>query len=92
MAEAGRRSDRATGSLGFLIYILAIILFMLLTFATFPEWNPVKVLRNLSVNGAEEISRSSLLKTGALHLFLALSGYAVSAWRLSRAARVVKAS
>ncbi len=92
MAEAGRRSDRATGSLGFLIYILAIILFMLLTFSTFPEWNPVKVLRNISVNGAEKPSLSSLLKTGALHLLLALSGYAVSAWRLNRAARVVKVS
>ncbi len=90
--EAGRRSDRTTGSLGYLIYFLVLLSFMLLTFATFPEWNPLSVLRNISVNGGEELTRSSLIKTSTLHLFLALSGFSISAWRLSFAARVVRAS
>ncbi|RKX72347.1 MAG: hypothetical protein DRP60_13835 [Spirochaetes bacterium] len=91
-AEAGRNPVRITGPLGYLVYILALIMYLMLTFTSFPEWSVIRVLSQLSVNRGGALNHSSLLKTGALHLILAAAGYAVAIWRLHRAARVARVS
>ncbi len=89
-AEAGRNSARGTGPLGFLVYILLLISYLILTFTTFPESSIIRVLSHFSTNRGEALSHSSLIKTGVLNLLLAAIGYAVTILRLHRAARVVR--
>lgn len=91
-AEAGRRDDKTTGSLGFLVYVILLVSYLLLTLATFPEWSAVNVLRVLSTAGAGEFGRHAVLKTATLHLVLGVFGYAISIWRLRRCVRVERAS
>jgi hypothetical protein len=90
-AEAGRKTSGSTSSLVYLVYFLVLLAYLLLSNAVVPDWSVVAVLRELSTNRAADLSLPVLLRTLILHLVIAGAGYLAALWRLSRAARVVRA-
>lgn len=90
-SEAGRRTTGPTGSLAYLVYFLVLISYLLLSFATLPQWSVIRILQEITTNRGGGLRRISLIKTLSLHLIIAVLGYVLTIWRLSRTARVARA-
>jgi hypothetical protein len=90
-AEAGVRHDRAAGPLGYLIYLLLLGAYLVVSTLKFPEWSSISTLKMLC--GAEGVfSQKILVKTAAVHLLFGTGGYGISIHRLYRTVRVLRAS
>jgi len=85
-ADAGRRLDKGTGSLGLLVYILVVVAVLLATTASIPVLSAVVALRRLSeadgLNGAVRTLGPSILAHGGI----GVAGLALSFARMRQAA------
>lgn len=86
IAEAGRRLGRPTGPLGYLIYVISIVLYSLFVQATFPEWSYIRAMGALMDPALD--AQSLVVRTCALHAGLVLPAIGILLWRLRSTARI----
>ena len=86
MAEAGRRLDRPTGPLGYLVYVILLVSFSLLVNATFREWSFVRAMG--AIMDPAQDAHALVVRTCSLHAAMVIPAMGILLGRLRFAARI----
>jgi hypothetical protein len=86
IAETGRRLDRPTGPLGYLVYVVSVVSFSLLVNSSFPEWSFIKAMG--AIMDPARDARSLVVRTCSLHAAMVIPAMSILLGRLRFAARI----
>ncbi|MDF1567203.1 MAG: hypothetical protein P1P77_04220 [Spirochaetaceae bacterium] len=90
IAEAGRRLDRPTGPLGFLVYVIAVVSFSLFVNASFPKWSFVQAMG--AIMDPARDAHALVVRTCALHAATVIPAMGIFLVRLRITERIEAAN